>query len=113
MTDTTKRKIKVVTGRIGIDEHYWGIIIITDTLRNAGMEVIYLGLLLRVDEIIKTMVQEDADVVGLSFLCGGHLQTMQKFMARIKEEGLDKAVVIVGGNIPPQDGINQDGIGFV
>ncbi|OIP87277.1 MAG: methylmalonyl-CoA mutase [Syntrophaceae bacterium CG2_30_49_12] len=96
-------KIRVVTGKIGLDDHYRGILSINKALTDAGMEVIYLGTGQRVGSMVETVLEEDADVVGLSFLCGGHLQIMQRFMNRLRERGLDKVLVIIGGVIPDQD----------
>ena len=96
-------KVKVITGKIGTDGHYRGIEAVTRALRDAGMEVVYLGAGRRVEEVIKAVSQEDADVLGLSFLCGGHLQTMKRVMARIKEENLERVLVLVGGIIYDDD----------
>ena len=92
-------KIKVITGKIGTDGHYRGIEAVTRALRDAGMEVVYLGAGRRVEEVISAVSHEDADVLGLSFLCGGHLQSMRRVMARIKEEHLEHVLVVVGGII--------------
>lgn len=99
----SEKKIKVITGKIGLDDHYRGIISVTETLRNAGMEVVYMGAGQRFDSMVKAIMQEDADVVGLSFLCGGHVEIMRRFMSMLKENNLDHVLVIVGGVIPDQD----------
>ncbi|OIP28722.1 MAG: methylmalonyl-CoA mutase [Deltaproteobacteria bacterium CG12_big_fil_rev_8_21_14_0_65_43_10] len=96
-------KLKVVTGKIGLDDHYRGILSVNKALTDAGMEVVYLGTGQRVDSMVEAALQEDADAVGLSFLCGGHLQIMQRFMNRMRERGLDNVLVLVGGVIPDQD----------
>ena len=96
-------KIKVVTAKIGLDDHYRGIIVVSNALRNAGMEVVYLGAGQRIDGVINTIVQEDAEVVGLSFLCGGQVDIMRSFMARLRESSLDRVLVIIGGIIHPQE----------
>lgn len=98
-----KKKIKVITGKIGLDDHYRGIISVTDALRNAGMEVVYLGAGQRFDTVIKAVIQEDADVIGLSFLCGGHIEIMRRFMNLMRENSLEQILVVVGGVIPDQD----------
>lgn len=96
-------KTKVITAKIGLDDHYRGIISVTEALRDAGMEVVYLGSGQRIDGVISAVVQEDAGVVGLSFLCGGHIEIMRRFMGRLKEQGLHNVLVIVGGVIPNSD----------
>jgi len=98
-----EKKIRVVTAKIGLDDHFRGIIAISDALRNAGMEVVYLGAGQRLDLVINTIVQEDADVIGLSFLCGGQVKIMTRFMARIREMNLDNVLVIIGGIIHPHE----------
>ena len=96
-------KIKVITGKIGLDDHYRGILSVNKALTDAGMEVVYLGTGQRIDSMVEAALQEDADVVGLSFLCGGHLQIMQRFVNRMTERGLHSVLVVIGGVIPDQD----------
>ncbi len=96
-------KIKALTAKIGLDDHYRGIIAVTEALRDAGMEVVYLGTGQRIDGVIKAAIQEDADVIGLSFLCGGHVEIMQRFMSRLHEHHLDHILVLAGGVIPEED----------
>jgi len=109
------KKIKVVTAKIGLDDHYRGIISVTDALHKAGMEVIYLGAGQRIDGVINAIVQEDADAVGLSFLCGGHVEIMRKFMEKLKENNLNNILVIIGGIIHPQEipELKEMGVGEV
>ena len=97
------KKAKVITGKIGLDDHYRGIITITEALRNAGMEVVYLGTGQRINGVINTAIQEDADIIGLSFLCGGHVEIMKRFMNTLRERGLNHIMVIIGGIIPDDD----------
>ena len=95
-----RRKLKWLA-KIGLDDHYRGIIAVSEAFRDAGMEVVYLGIGQRIDGVINTIVQEDAEVIGLSFLCGGHMEIMQKFMARLRERHLDHILVVIGGIIHP------------
>ena len=96
-------KIKVVIGKIGLDDHWRGVITVSDALQKAGMEVVYLGLGQKVDGFIETLLQEDADVAGLSFLCGSHVEIMRRFMNRLRERNLDHVLVLLGGIIPHED----------
>ena len=96
-------KIKVITGKIGLDDHFRGIEVVTKALRDAGMEVVYLGIAQRIERMVGAAVQEDADVIGLSFLCGGHVQVMQKLMNQLQEQGMGHVLVVVGGVIPDED----------
>lgn len=96
-------KIKVVMGKIGLDDHYRGIVCVTQALREAGMEVVFLGTGQTVDGMVNAVVQEDADVVGLSFLCGGHVQVMRRLLARMRDKGVERPLLVVGGVIPDED----------
>lgn len=95
-----ERKIRVVLGKVGLDSHDRGIKIVARFLRDAGMEVIYLGLRTTVEELVSAAVQEDVDVVGLSFLAGDHKILVPKVLTGLKEKGKSDAVVLVGGIIP-------------
>ncbi|MBI2859280.1 MAG: cobalamin B12-binding domain-containing protein [Chloroflexi bacterium] len=98
-----KSRIKVVTGKIGLDDHFRGIICVTEALREAGMEVVYLGAGQTVDGLLSAVLQEDADVIGLSFLCGGHLQVVKRLKTRMRARGMGKKLLLVGGIVPEQD----------
>lgn len=104
-------KIKVVTGKIGLDDHFRGILSVNKALTDAGMEVVYLGPGQLVDTFVEAVLQEDADVVGLSFLCGGHLQIMERFINKMKELGLDSVLIVIGGIIPRRDMIKLKDMG--
>ena len=72
-------------------------------LRDAGMEVIYTGLHHTPEQIVATVVQEDADAIGLSILSGAHMHICPRVMELLKEKGLDDVLVVVGGIIPDVD----------
>ena len=97
------KRIKVITGKIGLDDHYRGIISVTEAFRDAGMEVVYLGTGQRIPGVVNTVIQEDANVIGLSFLCGGHVEIMRRFMKTLHERGLHHVLVVIGGVIPDDD----------
>ena len=97
------RKIRVVVAKPGLDGHDRGAKIIARALRDAGMEVIYTGLHQTPDQIVETVLQEDADAVGLSILSGAHMTLVPKIAARLAEEGANDVVLVVGGTIPTED----------
>jgi methylmalonyl-CoA mutase C-terminal domain/subunit len=97
------RKIRVVVAKPGLDGHDRGAKIIARALRDAGMEVIYTGLHQTAEQIAETVLQEDADAVGLSILSGAHMTLVPKVVALLKEQGADDVVVTVGGTIPAED----------
>jgi methylmalonyl-CoA mutase, C-terminal domain len=97
------RKIRVVVAKPGLDGHDRGAKIIARALRDAGMEVIYTGLHQTPEQIAETVLQEDADAVGLSILSGAHMTLVPRVVALLKEQGADDVVVTVGGTIPNDD----------
>jgi methylmalonyl-CoA mutase, C-terminal domain len=103
MTETTENKIRVVVAKPGLDGHDRGAKIIARALRDAGMEVIYTGLHQTPEQIVETVLQEDADAVGLSILSGAHMTLVPKVVELLKSEGADDVVVTVGGTIPGDD----------
>lgn len=104
MTETaSKKKIRVVVAKPGLDGHDRGAKIIARALRDAGMEVIYTGLHQTPEQIVETVIQEDADAVGLSILSGAHMTLVPRIVELLSEQGIDDVVVTVGGTIPDDD----------
>jgi methylmalonyl-CoA mutase C-terminal domain/subunit len=97
------RKIRVVVAKPGLDGHDRGAKIIARALRDAGMEVIYTGLHQTPEQIVETVLQEDADAVGLSILSGAHMTLVPRVVALLREQDAGDVVVTVGGTIPAQD----------
>ncbi|MDX6637002.1 MAG: methylmalonyl-CoA mutase, C-terminal domain [Solirubrobacterales bacterium] len=97
------RKIRVVVAKPGLAGHDRGAKIIARALRDAGMEVIYTGLHQTPEQIAATVVQEDADAVGLSILSGAHMTLVPKVVRLLAEQGAGEVVVTVGGTIPADD----------
>jgi methylmalonyl-CoA mutase cobalamin-binding domain/chain len=103
MSASTSKKIRVVVAKPGLDGHDRGAKIIARALRDAGMEVIYTGLHQTPEQIVETVIQEDADAVGLSILSGAHMTLVPRIMELLSEQGIDDVVVTVGGTIPSDD----------
>ena len=97
------RTIRVLLAKLGLDSHTVGVTVIAQSLRDAGMEVIYTGLRQTPDMVVQAAIQEDVDVVGISSLSGAQMQHIPKVLARLKEEGIDDKLVVVGGVIPDED----------
>ena len=109
----TAGKIRVVAGKPGLDGHDRGIKVVTRALRDAGMEVIYLGMRLSVDQIADTAVDEDADVVAVNFSAADHLLLGPMLMDALRKRGCrDDLMVVAGGIIPDEDipALNRIGI---
>jgi methylmalonyl-CoA mutase, C-terminal domain len=100
---SSNRKIRVVVAKPGLDGHDRGAKIIARALRDAGMEVIYTGLHQTPEQIVETVLQEDADAVGLSILSGAHMTLVPKVIELLREQDAGDVVVTVGGTIPAQD----------
>ncbi len=103
MSEQSERKIRVVVAKPGLDGHDRGAKIIARALRDAGMEVIYTGLHQTPEQIVATVIQEDADAVGLSILSGAHMTLVPKISNLLAEQGVDDVVLTVGGTIPADD----------
>ena len=99
----TARKIRVVVAKPGLDGHDRGAKIIARALRDAGMEVIYTGLHQTPEQIAETVIQEDADAVGLSILSGAHMTLVPRVVELLAAQGVDDVLVTVGGTIPSED----------
>ena len=98
-----ERKIRVLVAKPGLDGHDRGAKIIARSLRDAGMEVIYTGLHQTPEQIVETVVQEDADAVGLSILSGAHMTLVPKVVELLQAQDAGDVVVTVGGTIPADD----------
>jgi methylmalonyl-CoA mutase C-terminal domain/subunit len=99
----TKKKIRVVVAKPGLDGHDRGAKIIARALRDAGMEVIYTGLHQTPEQIAETVIQEDADAIGLSILSGAHMTLVPRVVELLHDQGVDDVVITVGGTIPADD----------
>ena len=97
------QKIKVIIAKVGLDGHDRGAKVIASLLKEAGMEVVYLGLYQSVQGIIKAAIDEDADVIGVSYLSGEHLVYTPKIVEEMQKNGMDDVLFIAGGSFPPED----------
>jgi methylmalonyl-CoA mutase C-terminal domain/subunit len=102
-TATTTKRIRVVVAKPGLDGHDRGAKIIARALRDAGMEVIYTGLHQTPEQIVETVIQEDADAVGLSILSGAHMTLVPRVIELLRAQHVDDVAVTVGGTIPADD----------
>ncbi len=96
-------RIRVVVAKPGLDGHDRGAKVVARALRDAGMEVIYTGLHQTPEQIVETVLQEDADAVGLSILSGAHMTLVPKVVQLLREQDAGDVIVTVGGTIPTQD----------
>ncbi|HEV7825870.1 MAG TPA: cobalamin B12-binding domain-containing protein [Mycobacteriales bacterium] len=96
-------RIRVVVAKPGLDGHDRGAKVVARALRDAGMEVVYTGLHQTPEQIVETVIQEDADAVGLSVLSGAHMTLFAKVLQLLQERGADDVVVFGGGIVPDAD----------
>ncbi len=98
-----QRPIKMLLAKPGLCGHDRGAMVLLMGLRDEGMEVIYTGRRQTPEQITKSCLQEDVDVLGLSLLSGGHNVYFPKIVKLLREAGMDKVLVIAGGIIPEKD----------
>jgi len=98
-----EKRIKVIVAKLGLDGHDRGAKVIARALKDAGMEVVYTGLRQTPEQIVKTAIQEDADVIGISILSGAHLELIPKVVEIMRKNNLNDVGLVVGGVIPPED----------
>ncbi|MCX7592117.1 MAG: cobalamin B12-binding domain-containing protein [Kiritimatiellae bacterium] len=101
-----KRKIRVVLAKPGLDGHDRGLKVVAAAMRDAGFEVIYLGLRQTPEMIVEAAIQEDADAIGLSILSGAHMTLFPKVL-RLLEERNAKHILLFGGGIIPKEDMEK------
>jgi methylmalonyl-CoA mutase cobalamin-binding domain/chain len=102
VTSAKEQPVRIVLAKLGLDGHDRGLKVVARILRDAGMEVIYLGLRQTADTIARAAVDEDADAIGVSIHNGGHLTLAPRLVAAARNAGLDIPIV-VGGIVPDAD----------
>lgn len=100
---TTTKRIKILIAKPGLDGHDRGAKVLARSLMEAGFDVIYTGIRQTPEKIVKTAVQEDVDVIGLSVLSGAHMYHFKEVMRLLKKYGISDKLVIGGGIIPESD----------
>lgn len=100
---SSKQKIRVLIAKPGLDGHDRGAKLVAKILRDAGMEVIYTGYGQTPAQVVATVIQEDVDVIGVSYLSGAHTELTRKIIAGLREKEVTDKLVLVGGTIPKED----------
>jgi len=98
-----ERKIRVIIAKAGLDGHDRGAKVIAAAFRDAGIEVIYLGLRQTPEMIVEAALQEDADAIGISILSGAHMTVFRKIAEHMKSKNLNNVLLFGGGIIPKED----------
>ena len=107
-----KRSIRILMAKPGLDGHDRGIKILARAYRDAGMDVIYLGLRQTPKMIVNAAIQEDVDVIALSILSGAHMTIFPKVMELLKNEGENEILITGGGIIPKEDMKQLESLGI-
>jgi methylmalonyl-CoA mutase cobalamin-binding domain/chain len=109
------KRLRVVVAKPGMDGHDRGAKVIARALRDAGMEVIYTGIFQTSASIVEVVLQEDADVLGISLLSGAHVHYAQEIGDLLRQNGLGDVLFLLGGTIPKQDAetVKQHGVAEV
>ena len=112
-TSSSKRPIRVLVAKVGLDGHDRGAKVIATSLRDAGMEVIYTGLRQTPEMVVNAALQEDVDAIGISILTGAHNTIFPKILSLMKEKGMTDVLLTGGGIIPADDmkTLNEMGVG--
>jgi methylmalonyl-CoA mutase C-terminal domain/subunit len=107
-----ERKIRILMAKPGLDGHDRGIKVLAAAYRDAGMEVIYLGLRQTPEMIVSAALQEDVDVIALSSLNNAHMTIFPNLYNLMQEKGLDDVLLTGGGIIPKKDVAELEGMGM-
>jgi len=89
--------------KLGLDGHDRGVKIIARAFRDAGMEVVYMGMRVTPDQVAQAALQEDTDVIGISILSGAHMRLIPRLTQALEDRGVTDALLLVGGTIPDED----------
>lgn len=103
MTDAPRNQIRVLLAKVGLDGHDRGVKTVARYLIEAGMEVIYHGLRSTPEEVVRLAVEQNVDVVGMSFLAGDHMILAPKVIDGLRDAGRQDVMVLLGGIILPRD----------
>lgn len=113
MSDKSRRPVRVLVAKVGLDGHDRGAKVVATALRDAGMEVIYTGLRQTPEMVVNAALQEDVDAIGISILSGAHMTVFPRVAQLMKEKGLTNVLLTGGGIIPAEDmqQLNEMGVG--
>ncbi len=105
------KSVRVLIAKVGLDGHDRGAKVVARALMESGMEVIYTGLRRTVEQVVDAVVQEDVDVLGLSFLAGDHMVLVPKMLNQLKEMRGGQPVILIGGIILKNEVVELERMG--
>jgi 2-hydroxyisobutanoyl-CoA mutase small subunit len=97
-----RQPIRVMIAKVGLDGHDRGVKIVARCLRDAGMDVVYIGLHRTPEEVVHAAIQEDVDILGISILSGAHMTVFPRVLELLREHGASD-ILLVGGGVMPDD----------
>ncbi|MEM1610977.1 MAG: cobalamin B12-binding domain-containing protein [Sulfolobales archaeon] len=106
-----RRRYRVLVAKLGLDGHDRGAKVVARALKDAGFEVIYTGIKQTPEMVVRSAIQEDVDVIGISILSGAHMALVPEVLRLLKEYGADDIPVVVGGIIPWEDAVKLKSMG--
>jgi methylmalonyl-CoA mutase C-terminal domain/subunit len=104
--------LRILLAKLGLDGHDRGLKVVAVYLRDAGMDVVYLGIHCTADRIVRAAIEEDVDLIGVSSLGGTHRAHGAALIAALREQGLGELPVVIGGTIPVEDIADLERCGF-
>ena len=112
---STKPRTRVLLANLGLDGHQMGALAVAHGLRDAGFEIIYMGLNQMPQDIVSAAIQEEVDIIGVSSMCGIHLEALPEIVSLLKKRGMQDIKLITGGIIPGEDvpALKQAGVAEV
>jgi len=99
----SENRVRIMVAKLGLDGHDRGVKVLASMLRSEGYEVIYLGMYNTPEMLVQSAIQEDVDMIGISYLSGEHLTLTPILMHELSKNGVEDLPVIIGGVVPPQD----------
>ncbi len=112
VSPASRRPVRVLLAKLGLDSHTIGVTVVAAALRDAGMEVIFSGLKQTPEMVVETALDEDVDVVGLSSLSAAHMRHFPRVVALLRQHGAGDKLVIAGGVIPEEDAAELGRLGI-
>jgi methylmalonyl-CoA mutase C-terminal domain/subunit len=102
MGEGDRQPIRVMIAKVGLDGHDRGVKIVARCLRDAGMDVVYIGLHRTPEEVVHAAIQEDVDILGISILSGAHMTVFPRVLELLRQHGASD-IMLVGGGVMPDD----------
>ena len=111
MGERDRQPIRVMIAKVGLDGHDRGVKIVARCLRDAGMDVVYIGLHRTPEEVVHSAIQEDVDILGISILSGAHMTVFPRVLELLRQHGASDIMLVGGGVMPDDDMVRLKAMG--